>query len=469
MSLQITDTFNEVFEMRSSRRQFLRTSAFAAAISAIPASASSAVSFGAKRSNAASSEAKTHDKESPLNKMNSSNEDDPHQKYYDAFYFKEKPDQFRFDYPFDGGILQEGTGYPVLGTETGSDGIKRLKIHVAVKCANVGNFQLLDPEGKPVPVNYYSGAYLGTVLLKDRISVLKARGVRKGKPIEITCRIPWAKNSFKRYRCYIDDHSFCFRDILKNKYKSIFDSFYFARLRELNRRYKTKFNLNCFNSTPERDFTLSMFPDCYKTEFEDNADWLRLAFHSENEFPPEAYRNAPPEKLAAEFDLTAKELKRIAGKAYSAGGLQIHFGMIRADSYKVLVDRGVKILPVSGSKNPNTGDKYCDFMLPNRITAYLRENQGWMDFDSGLVFYNGSLGGTEWLPVEQTEAVQHRKLDNPKLNQLVHVAGHEQYWWPFYKNHFPDIFERWDKALRHVTEHGYKPIWIDDGFFGGCE
>ncbi len=24
-------------------------------------------------------------------------------------------------------------------------------------------------------------------------------------------------------------------------------------------------------------------------------------------------------------------------------------------------------------------------------------------------------------------------------------------------------------ALRHVTEHGYKPIWIDDGFFGGCD
>ena len=74
-----------------------------------------------------------------------------------------------------------------------------------------------------------------------------------------------------------------------------------------------------------------MFPEKYKPEFEDNADWLRLAFHSENEFPGEPYRNATSEKLAADFDLTATQLQRIAGKAYTAG-LQIHFAMVRADS-----------------------------------------------------------------------------------------------------------------------------------------
>ena len=35
-----------------------------------------------------------------------------------------------------------------------------------------------------------------------------------------------------------------------------------------------------------------MFPDKYKSEFEDNAHWLRLAFHSENEFPAIPYLNA---------------------------------------------------------------------------------------------------------------------------------------------------------------------------------
>ncbi|NLS94975.1 MAG: hypothetical protein GXX96_22695, partial [Planctomycetaceae bacterium] len=284
--------------MSTSRRRFLRSSALAAAgVSVAP--------LAAADKPATSAPPAPH-----------SPDDDPRMRYYDQFYFKEKP-VFRFEYPFDGGVLQEGTGYPILGTETGADGVKRLRIHVVVRPGDVGNLQVFDPEGAVIPMEHISGALMGTALLKDRLSILKARGKKNGKPVEFTCRVLWAKNAYKRYRCYIDDHSFCFRDILQKQYKSIFDCFYFAKLRELHKRYQTKIVLNCFNSTPERDFTLSMFPEKYKPEFEDNADWLRLAFHSENEFPGEPYRNATPEKLAADFDLTATQLKRIAGKAYT--------------------------------------------------------------------------------------------------------------------------------------------------------
>ena len=78
-------------------------------------------------------------------------------------------------------------------------------------------------------------------------------------------------------------------------------------------------------------------------------------------------------------------------------------------------------------------------MLPNHITAYIREHQGWMD-RLGIIFYNGAMPATvEWIPTTQTEWLQHRKLDNPKQNLLVNVAGYEQYWWPFYRNFKPDI------------------------------
>ncbi|HPA17936.1 MAG TPA: hypothetical protein PLU30_09320 [Verrucomicrobiae bacterium] len=393
--------------------------------------------------------------------------EDPQQHYFDAFYYKEPP-AFRFEYPFDGGVLQEGYGYPVLGCETGTDGINRLRVHVVVRAPGISNLEVVMPDGQVVPTTEVSGLRMGTVSIMNRITPVRAMGRRGGQQVETICRIVWAKNTFKRYRCYIDDHSFFFRDTLKKDYRSLFDCFYLAKLRELNRRYQTKFNLNCFNSTPQRDFDLSMFPDKYRSEFEDNADWLRLAFHAENEFPPEPYREAPPERLAADFDLVARELQRIAGKAYSPG-LQIHFATVRADSYKVLAQRGVKMLQTSGRKNPSTGGKYCDFMLPNSITAYIRENQGWMDFDSGIIFYNGAMPATcEWVPVEQTIPLMHRKLDNPKYNTLVNIAGHEQYWWPFYKNYKEDNFDRWDAALRHITEQNYKPIWIEDGFFGGA-
>lgn len=53
--------------------------------------------------------------------------------------------------------------------------------------------------------------------------------------------------------------------------------------------------------------------------------------------------------------------------------------------------------------------------------------------------------------------------------RLIQVAGHEQYWWPFYKNFVPDIYERYATAFRFVLDRGYRPIWIEDGFFGGAE
>ena len=377
--------------------------------------------------------------------------------------------KFCFTQPFDGGIIHEDCDPPVLGTQKGPDGKKLLKIQVAGFVPPDAKLEVFTTDGQKIPVKIQNGTFRGTTLLRDRITEIKARATIDGAPREIRTRAVWVKNSYKRFRTYIDDHSFFFRDILKNDYKSIFDCFYLGKLRELHRNFGAKINLNCFNSTPERDFKLSMFPDKYKSEFEDNADWLRLAFHSENEFPPIPYLNATPKQLAGDFDLVAKELKRIAGSAYTAG-LQIHFADVPPDCYQVLADRGVKMLQTRGRERGSTARRLCDYHLPDNILEYLNDNQGWMHFDSGMIFYNGSMPKTcEWTPVDKVESSIRQRIDVPAKSHLVNIAGHEQYWWPFYKNFFPDIYERWATAFRVVVDRGYKPIWIEDGFFGGGE
>ena len=93
-----------------------------------------------------------------------------------------------------------------------------------------------------------------------------------------------------------------------------------------------------------------------------------------------------------------------------------------------------------------------------------------MHFDSGLIFYNGMMDTTcEWTPVDKIGPTILRRIEVPAKSHLVNIAGHEQYWWPFYKNFVPDIYERWATAFRFVLDRGYKPIWIEDGFFGGAE
>ncbi len=378
------------------------------------------------------------------------------------------PGRFHFTQPFDGGVIHEQSGPPVLGTQSGPDGRTMLKIEVAGSVPPGAKLDVFTTDGQKIPVTIENGVFRGTALLKDRITEIKALATMGGARREICTRPVWARNSYPRFQCYIDDHSFFLRDIYQKKYKSIFDCFYPARLRQLHREFGVKINLNCFNTTPERDFSLSMFPDKYKSEFEDNAHWLRVAFHSENEFPAVPYKNATPEQLAADFDLVASELKRIAGTAYNVG-LQIHFADVPPSCYKVLADRGVKMLATRGRKLGATDPKYCDYHLPDRILDYLFHHQGWMDFESGLIFYTASTGTREWTTLEQTIPRIRTVIENPAKSHLLNIGGHEQYWWPFYKNFVPDLYERYATAFRFVLEQGYRPIWINDGFFGGAE
>ena len=113
--------------------------------------------------------------------------------------------------------------------------------------------------------------------------------------------------------------------------------------------------------------------------------------------------------------------------------------------------------------------KICDYHLPDDILEYLYYNQGWMHFETGLIFYSASTGTREWTPVEKTVPGLLAVIENPAKSHLLNIAGHEQYWWPFYKHFVPDLYERYATAFRFVLDRGYKPIWIEDGFFGGSE
>ena len=378
-------------------------------------------------------------------------------------------DGFRFIEPFDGGVIHEQCGPPVLGTQTGPDGRTTLRIQVAGLVPPGATLDVFTTDGQKIPVTIDRGAFRGTAVLQDRITEIRARATIGGRPQEIRTRAVWARNSYPRFRCYIDDHSFFFRDIYQKKPKSIFDCFYLAKLRQLHREYGAKININCFNTTPERDFRLAMFPDTYRSEFEDNAHWLRLAFHSENEFPNIPYKNATPEQLAADFDLVATELKRIAGSAYTAG-LQIHWADVPPSCYQVLADRGVKMLQTRGRRPDSTKPKICDYHLSDGVLDHLCDHQGWMHFDSGLIFYNGFPGRTiEWTPIPEIGPDLLKLIEDPARSHLINIVGHEQYWWPFYKNFVPDLYERYATAFRFLLDRGYRPIWIEDGFFGGAE
>ena len=140
---------------------------------------------------------------------------------------------------------------------------------------------------------------------------------------QLRLTVLWDKKSFKRYNYYIDDCSFFYTDIAKQRPKSLFDHFFLKRLKEIHDRYGTKITLNSFYRNDHFPFELKDFPDVYKQEWIANSDWLRLSFHAYSEFPDRPYQRTAPEKLAEDFDLLLKRAGKKEGRSLDGSVMSI--------------------------------------------------------------------------------------------------------------------------------------------------
>jgi hypothetical protein len=75
---------------------------------------------------------------------------------------------------------------------------------------------------------------------------------------------------------------------------------------------------------------------------------LHLAFHALGEFPDRPYQQCTEKQLANDYDLTMKELVRIAGDKSCTPPTNVHWAMLAPQNFHVLKERGLKILTSSG-------------------------------------------------------------------------------------------------------------------------
>jgi hypothetical protein len=304
--------------------------------------------------------------------------------------------------------------------------------------------------------------FFADIVLRKKETEIVAKADASGSGRESRVRVVWDRNSYPRYRFTIDDNGFFFRDIVQKGYTSLFDCFYLAMLRDLNKRYGAKFSLNIFYALAD-GFTLKSFPDRYRSEWRDNASWLKLAFHADKEDPPEPYFNATPERLGHDFDMVAEQIRRFAGEDTYAPATVIHFGQVRPDAYKTLAARGVRALSGYFSKN---GDHWwVNYRMDDRRSQFLSNHDALMDFDSGITFSRIDIVCNS-VPLAQIVPTLEKVVANPDTAEILDLLTHEQYFWPFYHNYLPDHAKRIEAAIRFATERGYKPVFLHDGFLG---
>ena len=288
--------------------------------------------------------------------------------------------------------------------------------------------------------------------------------------------VMWDKKSFRRFSFFIDDNSFFWTDILKNRPKSLFDQFYLDALRKIHEKYGTKFCLNCFfqNDHDPAKPTLKEFPETYKSQFEDNSSWLRLAFHAYSEFPDRPYQHVPAEKLAGDYDLLKEEISRIAGEKSFIAAPVIHWAITNPANLKVLKERGVNTLTGAFLTSRTSVDVAPTFPVEDvgyfascDTAEYIASGKLYYDKFTGILF-SGNAGCCNYDDISAWDERMPLLTDpaSPRFRETLSLMTHEQYSFPFYCNYIANHFERMDHACKLAAEAGYVPVFLPEGILG---
>jgi len=323
------------------------------------------------------------------------------------------------------------------------------------------------PTDRPVLVNGVEAeregqGFLAGITITEREQDISAVCEGTLGRLEHTVRVVWDRESRKRYRFSIDDNSFWLRDVAREGYASLFDCFYLAMLRDFNERYDAKFVLNIYFET-EDGWRLTDFPERYRGEFEDNADWLSLACHAYANMPNRPYQYAAPETLIGDIEAVEEQILRFAGERTLSVPTVIHWGMVVPGALPALYQHGVRVL--SGGFRPSPWGRDIGYWQDTERSEWLSRNEALRDFESGITFSKIDLCGNT-TPLEEIEPRLDTLESNPRTAEIMDLFTHEQYFWPFYRNYLPDHAERLDVMLRWVTERGYEPVFFHEGFLG---
>lgn len=242
----------------------------------------------------------------------------------------------------------------------------------------------------------------------------------------------------KMYNFFIDDNIFFFTDLFREKPVSLFEHFYLGTLKKIHEKYGTVFTLNCFHQNHhEPDFSLALFSGRYRSEFEDNAHWLRLAFHAYNEAPPWPYGKAYPEKLTEHYMLWEEDMQRIAGGKTLIAPVIIHCFDVTSPGRTFLRQKGMKLFAVRQAEGISYDPEHDQLEMP-------------VDMFLNLYFSD--------IPKMCADLTAKIRAGQEKML----IGSHEQYAYSHYRKYIPEYFDGVDAVCRLMTENGFAPVYYSE-------
>ena len=306
------------------------------------------------------------------------------------------------------------------------------------------------------------------------------------------------RNAFK----YVDDVIWVFRDLARQRPKSVFDHPFFAGFRRVHEATGLKVQFNLFYRTDffygMDEFTLAEMPDVYKAEFQANADWIRFGFHSLQEFPDYPWVNADYDDVAKCLKMIRGEVARFAGDNLFARALIPHWVPMSKDGVRALVDGGIKILyATAGNRYEYNGDPDVlpyghDFRLQEKrkpeTALYTRDaysaalaasicgynhidretndrirkrNRYVYDPDTGMRFRDFCTRPMSCINLHTPEQLREN-LDAVRDAEFIGYGNHEQYFFKDYLAYQPNYMEKEMLCAKTLRDRGYRFVFMEE-------
>lgn len=253
----------------------------------------------------------------------------------------------------------------------------------------------------------------------------------------------------KEFCFTVDDNIWFLRDLTRGTYGSIFDHPYLATYKRLHEIYGVKVQLNLFFWT--EGFALSEMTDKYRKEWEDNADWLKLSFHSLKETKV-TYANSSYQETYSEVSAVHRSIERFAGEKTLAKTTTVHFCLGSEGAVKALRDCGMRgLLGLFGTQE----DPCTSYCLDEDLSKIVRA--GGVAYRDGMAFAPIDVILNLYSPEENI-----RRLEQLKDREKVHIMIHEQYFYPYYCAYQPNFAEKIESAVAYLLKQGYQSKFFEE-------
>lgn len=233
----------------------------------------------------------------------------------------------------------------------------------------------------------------------------------------------------------VDDNVRFFKEITNKNYGDLFEHPYLAMFKRLHEEFDLKVQLNLFDR--DEEFDLSRFSEKFAPQWEENADWLKLSFHSklENVRP---YEHSDYDEVNEDCKRVNGEILRFASPKSLAKTTTIHYCQVSPEGIRALEDNAVLgLLGLFGTPEaPRTS-----YGLHEEDAARIRMGEA---VKHGKIYF--AAVDVVLNRFSKEEIIE--KLRATEDRDCVRVMIHEQYFYPDYKRYQPDFEEKLRAAFR---------------------